>query len=54
VNSDNAGTSPLSITNGTVLEVDDGSSGVMKVDDDTFRGDQIIFVDIRVPDQTPS
>lgn len=53
VNSDDAASNPLTISNGSVLEVSDGSSSSLKVDDDTFRGDQTIQISINVPNSTP-
>lgn len=53
VNSDAAGT-PLSISNGDVLEVDDGGAGVEKVDDDTYQGEQTIFVRCRINNLVPA
>jgi hypothetical protein len=53
VNSDSAASNPMTMTGGTILEVDDGPSYVFKDDDALFRGQQTIYVDFSVPQQTP-
>jgi len=53
VNSESAASNPLSISNGTVLIVDDGSSDVNKVDDNTFRGNYVFEIGINVANSTP-
>ena len=54
VNSESAGTSPMTMTGGTVLEVDDGGSLVVKVDDDVFLGQQQLLIRHRIANVTPA
>jgi len=54
LNSDEAGTSPLVMSNGSVLEVDDGGAFVTKVDDALFEGVQTILIQCRINNAVPA
>jgi hypothetical protein len=54
VNSDAAGTNPLSMATGSVLEVDDGGQIALKEDDKVYMGRQTLLVRHRVLNATPA
>lgn len=54
INSEEAGTNPMTMTGGEILEVDDGGGSVMKVDDSLFVGEQTILIRCRINNTVPA
>lgn len=54
INSEAADTDPLTTSTGDVLDVNDGGQWVMKTDDATFEGEQMLLIQTRVNNRRPA